>query len=165
MIRDAEPRDAAELARVHVTSWQTAYRGLINQAFLDAMTIESRIERWDTLLSHVRGRVLVTEADGKVAGFCSVGPADADGWGEVYAIYLAPEHWGVGLGRGLLEAGEKALGENGHGRAQLWVLSTNARARAFYQRQGWTLGRPIRIENIGGSDVTEVRYEKPLTEL
>lgn len=165
MIRDAEPRDAAELARVHVTSWQSAYRGMINQAFLDAMTIDSRIERWDALLSHVRGRVLVTVVAGEVAGFCSVGPADADGLGEVYAIYLAPEHWGVGLGRGLLEAGEKALGENGHHRALLWVLSTNERARAFYQRQGWTLGRPIRIENIGGSDVTEVRYEKPLTGL
>jgi len=165
VIRDAEPRDAAELARVHVTSWQSAYRGLINQAFLDAMTIEGRIERWDALLSHVRGRVLVTEVEGEVAGFCSVGPADADGLGEVYAIYLAPEHWGVGLGRDLLEAGERALGENGHHLALLWVLSTNERARTFYERQGWTLGRPIRIENIGGSDVTEVRYEKPLTGL
>jgi GNAT superfamily N-acetyltransferase len=165
MIRDAMPRDAADLALVHVTSWQSAYQGLIDQAFLDAMSVESRIERWDALLGHVRGRVLVTEVAGVAVGFCSLGPADHEEWGEVYALYLAPEHWGMGLGRGLLQAGEKALAEDGHDRALLWVLETNPRARAFYERQGWALGKPIRIENIGGADVTEVRYERSLREL
>jgi GNAT superfamily N-acetyltransferase len=162
VIRDAEPRDATDLARVHVSSWQTAYRGLIDQAFLDAMTVQSRIERWDALLSHLRGRVLVIEANQSVVGFCSIGPTELGEWGEVYAIYLAPARWGEGLGRDLLVAGETALAEVGHTRALLWVLEANTRARAFYERQGWVLGKPIRIENIGGRDVTEVRYERSL---
>jgi GNAT superfamily N-acetyltransferase len=82
--------------------------------------------------------------------------------GEVYAIYVDPHRWGEGIGRDLLAAGEQALIDDGHWQALLWVLDGNTRARAFYERQGWAQGKPIRIENIGGTDVNEVRYEKPL---
>jgi ribosomal protein S18 acetylase RimI-like enzyme len=164
MIRTARLDDAADLARVHVRSWQTAYRGLVHQAYLDSMSVESRIDGWNRILN--RGtRVLLAEEDVEVVGFCSLGPADHDGWGEIYSIYVAPEHWGVGLGRELLVAGEAALTESGLERALLWVLDGNTRARKFYERQGWLLGKPIRIENIGGSDLTEVRYEKSLAQL
>ncbi|MGH8915923.1 MAG: GNAT family N-acetyltransferase [Acidimicrobiia bacterium] len=162
MIRDARLEDAAGLARVHVSSWQAAYRGLIDQAFLDSLDVESRTERWDRLLMQTRGRVLVSEADGEIAGFCTVGPSTDPEWGEVYAIYVAPEHWGVGLGRDLLDAGEQALSDAGEELALLWVLAGNTRARSFYERQGWRLGKPIRIENIGGTDFNEARYEKSL---
>ncbi|HEX5695665.1 MAG TPA: GNAT family N-acetyltransferase [Acidimicrobiia bacterium] len=162
MIRDAELGDAPDLARVHVASWQRAYVGLIDQSFLDAMSVESRIERWNHVLGQDRTRVLVAEAGGSVVGFCSLGPADQGGWGEIYAIYVDPEHWGEGLGRALLAAGELALSTAGHRRAVLWVLEGNLRARVFYERQGWVSAKPIRLENIGGSQVTEIRYEKHL---
>lgn len=162
MIRNAEPGDAEGVARVHIASWQMAYRGLIDQAFLDSMDIESRVESWNRILRQHRGRVLVGEEGGVIVGFCVVGPATDDDWGEVYSIYADPDHWGEGLGRDLLAAGERALVDDGHQRALLWVLDGNHRARAFYERQGWTLGKPIRIESIGGADVNEVRYEKPL---
>jgi len=162
MIRDARPRDVDDLARVHVTSWQTAYVGLIDQVFLDALDVETRAERWRALLDQGRGRILVVEADRRVVGFCSLGSAGHGDWGEVYAIYLAPERWGEGLGRDLLAAAESALLSSGHHEALLWVLAGNNRARTFYERQGWRMGKPIRLENIGGVDVTEVRYEKSL---
>jgi ribosomal protein S18 acetylase RimI-like enzyme len=162
MIRDARPEDAPGLAVVHVASWQEAYRGLIDQAFLDSMDVEIRTETWNGILRQHRGRVLVAESDGGIAGFCAVGQSTNPGWGEIYAIYLDPRHWGRGLGGDLLAAGEQALSDEGEERALLWVLDANRRARAFYERQGWTKGKPIRIENIGGNDVTEVRYEKSL---
>jgi GNAT superfamily N-acetyltransferase len=162
MIRSAEPGDGADLARVHVTSWQAAYKGLVNQDFLDSLDIEARTAWWDRALGREANLVSVAEIDGAVEGFCLAGASGDEGWGEVFAIYVAPEHWGTGLGRGLLEAGEGALLGAGHERALLWVLDGNARARAFYQRQGWALGKPIRIENIGGADLTEVRYETSL---
>jgi len=162
MIRTAEPADAIGVARVHVASWQTAYPGLIDQGFLDALDVESRTESWNRILRQTRGRVLVSEQDGVIVGFCAVGPATDDDWGEVYAIYLDPDQWGRGLGRDLLAESEQALIDDGYWRGLLWVLDRNARARAFYERQGWTLGKPIRLETIGGTDVNEVRYEKAL---
>jgi GNAT superfamily N-acetyltransferase len=147
---------------VQVASWQAAYPGLIDQAFLDSLDVDGRTRSWDRILHQTRGKVLLAEEGGEVAGFCAVGPAIEDDWGEVFAIYADPALWGTGLGRDLLAAGERSLFEAGHHRALLWVLEGNARARSFYERQGWSLGKPIRIEAIGGADVTEVRYEKPL---
>jgi GNAT superfamily N-acetyltransferase len=162
-IREAEVDDAEGLARVNVTSWQAAYPGLIDQAFLDSLDIRDRTQSWDRVLRQSRGTVLVAEEGGIIVGFCAVGPAIDVDWGEVFAIYVDPGRWGAGLGRDLLGVGERTLAEAGFWRAMLWVLGGNARARAFYERQGWSLGKPIRVEYIGGSDVNEVRYEKPLT--
>ena len=76
-----------------------------------------------------------------------------------------PERWGMGLGRALLATSEALLADMGFIRAMLWVLEGNDRARAFYQRQGWSQGAPFRLETIGGTEVTEVRYEKSLAPL
>jgi len=61
-----------------------------------------------------------------------------------------------------LEAGEAHLASDGFERCLLWVLEGNSRARAFYERQGWVKGNPIRLETIGGTEITEARYEKAL---
>jgi ribosomal protein S18 acetylase RimI-like enzyme len=164
MIRDALLPDAANLAQVHVASWQEAYRGLIDQSFLDSLDVTGRTETWDRILRQGRVRVLVAESDDRIVGFCTVGRSADEGWGEVYSIYLSPGHWGRGLGRDLLASGEQALSEAGEERALLWVLDTNRRARGFYERQGWVLGRSFRIERFGDHDVTEVRYEKSLAQ-
>ena len=163
MIRPARLEDAAELAMVNVTSWQEAYRGLIDQAFLDSLDVADRTEAWDRILRQQRARVLVAEASDGVIGFCTVGQSSDQGWGEVFSIYLLPGQWGRGVGRRLLASGERALSETGEQRALLWVLDTNQRARGFYERQGWMLAKPIRLEKFGEFDVTEVRYEKSLT--
>jgi hypothetical protein len=40
----------------------------------------------------------------------------------------------------------------------LWVLDTNARAREFYERHGWSLDGRTMQQEIGGATATEVRY-------
>lgn len=162
IIREAEPGDAGGMARVQVASWQAAYPGLIDQGFLDSLDVEGRTQSWARILHQPRGRVLLAESRGVVIGFCAVGPALDEDWGEVFALYLDPTRWGKGVGRDMLAAGERGLAGAGYRQALLWVLEGNTRARAFYARQGWGLGKPIRIEAIGGVDVTEVRYEKVL---
>jgi CTP:molybdopterin cytidylyltransferase MocA len=64
----------------------------------------------------------------------------------------------------LLDAGAATLRDEGFDRGLLWVLEANTRARRFYERQGWRVGKPIRVEDIGGNQVTEVRYEIDLTD-
>jgi GNAT superfamily N-acetyltransferase len=163
VIRSAMPEDAADLARVHVTTWQAAYPGMIDQGFLDSMDLEGREEWWERAVAREANLIRVAVIEHRVEGFCLAAASTTKGWGEVYSIYVTAEHWGKGLGRLLLAAGESALVGAGFDRALLWVLRDNSRARVFYERQGWALGKPMRIENIGGSDVTEVRYEKALT--
>lgn len=57
--------------------------------------------------------------------------------GEIYGFYLHPDHWRSGLADELMDASIGALVEDGWASARLWVLAENARARRFYERQGW----------------------------
>jgi ribosomal protein S18 acetylase RimI-like enzyme len=160
-IRWATPADAAGLAEVHVVAWQRAYRGILGDDFLDSMDFGSREAWWAGYLG--RGaRVSVSEREGMIVGFCNAGASSDAGWGEIFAIYVHPDHWGTGLGRELMVAGESSLVASGFDRALLWVLEENRRARDFYERRGWSQGGPIKIEDIGGTQVNEVRYQKDL---
>ena len=160
MVRLANPDDAHAIAEVHVRSWQSAYRGVVADEFLDSLDVDRRTEMIARLIGDETKALLVSERDWRVAGFSLLAASDDEGWGEVLAIYAAPDHWGVGVGYDLMEASVSWLAEAGYERAMLMVLEANPRARAFYERQGWSLGKRIRIENIGGRDLTEVRYEK-----
>jgi ribosomal protein S18 acetylase RimI-like enzyme len=147
---------------VHVASWQHAYTGVLPGAFLRSLDRGQR-ERWWRRFIEQGARVHVIGED-RVQGFCHAGPSEDDGWGEVFSIYVHPAHWGEGLGRTLLDAGAATLRDEGFDRGLLWVLEANTRARRFYERQGWRVGKPIRVEDIGGNQVTEVRYEIDLTD-
>jgi GNAT superfamily N-acetyltransferase len=57
--------------------------------------------------------------------------------GELYAINVRPDRWGVGAGRALLAAVHARLADFGYRSAVLWVAPGNQRARAVYERYGW----------------------------
>jgi hypothetical protein len=45
-VREAKPQDAADVAGVHVRSWQVAYRGLFPDDYLDGLRAEDRMARY-----------------------------------------------------------------------------------------------------------------------
>lgn len=161
VVRWAKVDDADALADVHVSSWQRAYAGIFPDQFLAGLDRDRRARWWGNFIGE-GANVHVSDAGG-VVGFCHASDSEDEGWGEVFSIYVHPDHWGDGHGRGLLDAAESAMATDGHVRACLWVLEANHRGRRFYERQGWGVGKPIRVEEIGGVQVTELRYEKDLT--
>jgi hypothetical protein len=44
-LRPAVPGDSLAVARIHVRAWQTAYRGLLPDAYLDGLRAEDRAAR------------------------------------------------------------------------------------------------------------------------
>jgi GNAT superfamily N-acetyltransferase len=170
MIRDARPADAARLSEIHATSWQSAYRGLLSDHFLDHLGPSCRLDFWESRLARVppRWAVLVSESrDHIVTGFVTIGPCRDDDRtepenGELYAMYLMPECWGLGHGRLLLLAAESRFLEYQYRDAGLWVLRDNERARRFYERGGWAFDGARQRMVIGGDAVAAVRYVKVL---
>ncbi|HTW06745.1 MAG TPA: GNAT family N-acetyltransferase [Acidimicrobiales bacterium] len=169
MVRAAELSDAAGIGLVHVRSWQAAYRDLVPQSFLDGLDAEQRGAGWARYLGaspHEREAVLVAELDGQVVGFASVGPSrdgDADGVGEVRAIYLLADRWGQGMGRELMRAALDALRALGFTQASLWVLGSNQRARRFYEAGGWCPDGASKSDDSRGFLLTEVRYTRAIS--
>jgi len=169
MARLATISDVPAIARVQVASWHGVYRGLMPDEVIDGLTVERRIAQWNGFFA--RGdddeTMLVAEHGGSIVGMASLGPCrdeDADPTtGEVRAIYVAPDHWGHGHGRDLMEASTAWLAGAGFADAALWVLDTNDRARRFYEAAGWAADGGDRIEDLYGARLSEVRYRMSLS--
>ncbi|HUP85561.1 MAG TPA: GNAT family N-acetyltransferase [Acidimicrobiales bacterium] len=172
VVRRAEVSDADAIGSIHVRAWQYGYRGQMPDDFLDGLSVEDRQASWREGLPELPAdrRVLVVEdpVDGHVCGFSTLGVVRFDGTstpgeGEVWAINLEPEAWGRGIGAPLLHAAADELRRWGRDVAVLWVLDTNARARRFYEREGWTPDGGVKDDEFGGQVVHEVRYRRVLS--
>ena len=84
------------------------------------------------------------------------------GVAEVYAIYLAPEWFGAGVGRRLLDRTVEALGGLGFRDSTLWVLEVNDRARRFYEAAGWRWDRARSMHADAGLTEPILRYRQAL---
>jgi hypothetical protein len=99
-IREATPRDALEVARVHVRAWQVGYRGLLPEAYLDGLRAEDRAARYTFGDADQRSpATMVVIDEGAIRGFATTGPARAGGAeaGELLALYVDPDFWGPRL--------------------------------------------------------------------
>lgn len=165
-IRAAVPADAEEISRVHIATWQRAYRGQVSDAFLDGLSdrIEGRVAWWRERLA-AGATALVTRDGEQLTGFVGFGAAEpptAPALGEVYAIYVDAPYWDRGHGRALMSGALEALRGRGFAAAVLWVLESNVRARRFYERGGWAVDGGTKTEAIGGETLREVRYRRSL---
>src|SRR5207248_10350455 len=91
LIRPADVEDAAAIARVHVESWRTTYRGLLPDDFLDSLSEGRYLERWLRSLGDEATRVYVAEDNHEAVAFASGGRerAGEGGYaGQLYAIHV-----------------------------------------------------------------------------
>ena len=165
LIRRAEPQDAPGVARVHVASWRQAYRGLLPQEYLDSLSVETRTTTWAKAFSQSPDQLsttLVGELDGQIIGFACVGPSRDDDTdpapAELWGLYLDPAHWGAGHGHTLHTEALEVARVSGAAAATLWVLTTNQRARHFYERHGWVADGTVKTVWRGSVQLDETRY-------
>lgn len=132
--------DAEELAWVHAQAWREAYGELLPERFYDDAARERRQAMWAEVLSEEDAgeRVRVARLNGRIVGFVRRGPAvEHQGHPpsrdeQLYALYALASFYGHGVGQALLD--EALSGRP----AQLWVAKDNARARRFYEKNGFT---------------------------
>ncbi|GLV59415.1 putative N-acetyltransferase YuaI [Dictyobacter sp. S3.2.2.5] len=164
-IRPATLQDVEGLARVHVDTWRTTYRGLIPADYLAGLTYEPRLRMWTQILNRAAEHnfvfVAVGEA-GQVVGFISGGPERSNHAvykGELYAIYILADQQGQGIGRELVRVLSRSLIQAGFSSMLVWVLDGNP-AQHFYLRLGgqYIASKP---EQIGGAELTELAYGWP----
>ncbi len=163
MVRQATPADAPAIARVQVDTWRTAYRGIVADDFLAALSYEERARMWSRALSDAEGgshTYVGQDADGQVVAFISRGRGQSDDpehEAELYAIYVLEEHQGEGLGRLLVRRLVEGLERAGMRSMLLWVFAENHSARRFYERIGGQYVRTQEFE-LGGVTMQEVAY-------
>lgn len=160
-IRPAVPDDLMMIASVLVSTWRATFRGIIADAYLDAMTVE------DQAIRHARrmrfpGSFMMAAADmaeGRVIGFANYGkargmPPAFDR--ELFELYLLPEFHGAGLGSALVRSVAAHCRETGGTSLFAWVLKDNPN-RAFYERLGARAVGEGRV-GVGRESLDQVAY-------
>ncbi|MDG4863358.1 GNAT family N-acetyltransferase [Streptomyces sp. T-3] len=176
-IREMTEADCEAVAEIRVRGWQTAYKGLIPQAHLDAMSIEDDAARRRELWAERKSTVvnLIAERDGIPVGWAAYGPYRTDGPYpddaqrradcELYAIYVRPGQYGGGIGQALMAETLAGATAAGYPRVCLWVLTKNARARRFYERAGFHADGAEEPFEVDGVPVPEMRYAQVVGDL
>jgi ribosomal protein S18 acetylase RimI-like enzyme len=164
LIRKASLQDAADIASVHVVSWQESYRGIIPNIHLDSLDVAQRTDNWKARLDpkNEGHYVFVAILEGQLCGFVGGGAARSaaqelqDFDGEIYAIYVLQAAKGKGIGRLLMRKMAETLQANEFKKAMLWVLADNP-TRGFYEHLG---GQEIKrkIVPIAGVELPEIAY-------
>ncbi|MFD4562614.1 GNAT family N-acetyltransferase [Streptomyces sp. NPDC058469] len=168
-IRPMTFADCDRVSKIRVLGWQFAYRGLMPQPFLDALSATADAERRRARLAQGDDSVvnLVATRGAELIGWAALGPY-RDGElrtedAELYALYLDPQHVGTGAGRALVQEALRQCATLGHDRVLLWVVRGNARARRFYERAGFRTDGAEEPYEVEGVLVPEVRYVRELT--
>ena len=167
IVRAAVPGDAPSMAALHVRAWRATYTGMLPEEFLAGLKVEDREAMWRgsvTAPEVAPGEriILVAEADGALVGLAAAGHARGDdelGLGELYSINVDPPAWGRCAGRALLAAAAAWL-DGRFATSILWVVDSNQRARALYERAGWSADGATKVEVYAGTSVDNCRYRR-----
>lgn len=134
--------DAPAVARLHAESWRAAYRGILDDAYLDAAVFGERAALWHARLVDQQDtplEVWLMEDARALLGFGSLCPDAEPAFGPLIDnLHVRAELKGGGLGRELAAALDARIAALGATRHHLWVLEANRAARAFYRRIGGT---------------------------
>ena len=144
-IASGDPAEAAALRELHLTTWEATYRDRASEAWYGKRLAAHAVRDWGEIVRSRAARgggVLTARSAGRIVGLCQYGPTedpdhDPEQVGQIQRLYVHPERQGIGIGRSLLTASVDRIRRRGGCRTTLWVLETDQRARAFYERLGW----------------------------
>ena len=142
IIRKPSADDADAIARVHVGTWRTAYKGILPDDYLAKLSYEARRQMWEKSLSNPDSTHMVHVAEHEsngIVGFADGGPerhGDSRYKAELYGIYVLAEYQRQGIGTMLMQAVAGELAQRGFVNIVLWALEANHPTRAFYEALG-----------------------------
>ena len=154
--RLASSSDTATIAHLHALSWQTAYKNVLNEHFLENEVENERLKYWqdkfDPMQQTEHQWVLLAEDAGKLQGFiCVIGDENKNYGSLIDNLHVHPQRRGQGLGRQLLETGLAHIRENFSEKgAYLWVFKNNQPAVNFYEKAGGLCAELALSENPDG---------------
>jgi ribosomal protein S18 acetylase RimI-like enzyme len=160
-LRTALLADAAAVARIHVESWNVAYRGIMPDDVIARTDLAYRTRFWGERIAVREWPVFVIDEEGEVVAFCQMIPSrdpddDPARVGHITSLHVLPHLRGRGHGRALLDHVRQELRRRGFADLTLWVLEENRDARRFYEKYGFQVDGGTR--KYPKTDVPEVRY-------
>lgn len=160
-LRRATPADAAAVGRIHVESWNVAYRGIMPDDVIAKTDLAYRTQFWAERIADRDWPVFVIEEQDECVAFCQMIPSrdpddDSTQIGHITSLHVLPWLRGKGYGHLLMNHVLAEFRKRGFSAVTLWVLEQNLPARRFYEQYGFRLDAATRP--YPRTEVPEVRY-------
>ena len=141
LLREAVRADASHIARLHTQSWQAAYGHILPAAYLLEKAPAEHVAHWENYMAQpaeARGLVILAEHEGVPVGFVSAENVDDPSYGTLLdCLHVLATHQQCGVGKLMIDAARRWTKAQNQNLMHLYVLDANARAIAFYERNGW----------------------------
>ncbi|GAA4333714.1 GNAT family N-acetyltransferase [Variovorax defluvii] len=164
-VRPAVLRDAKAIAEVHAAAARAAYADVLPEDQLRALAPATREAKWREAIEYAEPQVHVAVLGEEVVGFVgfdrSRDPKTPSTTGEIWAIYVRPDHWGQGVGVALWDAAREGLEEEGCTVVTVWVPLRNDRALRFHELAGFKREmKTAKTTSLGDVRIEEIRLKR-----
>lgn len=162
-IRQATEKDIPAITHTYVQAWQSTYRGLLPQPFLEAINPLSAEQTFQESFQSEKFSYFVLLAEnpgGETMGYLDGGRDREDpgkDLGEIYGMYLLEPFQRRGIGRQLMREAFRKFKDLGFREVRTWVLREGL-ARGFYEKAGGKPGTETKLMSIGKDSMTLVSY-------
>jgi len=158
IIRKALPEDARDYTNCHISIWQSAYKGIVPDEYLNNMPaeVEQLVKKHTNILKNPGDcEYYCAMLSNQMIGFIVINPCA----GEIRAIYLLEAFWGRGYGKEMLDFAVDELKRVGQNEVFLWVFDGNTRAKRLYEKNNFSFDGTNRVVNkYGGVPLVQLRY-------
>ncbi len=153
-IEKPKKEDANEIAKLVIDSWQTTYKGLIDDNYLNSLKIENAKKRWKEEIVE-NNNILIYKEDNKILGVIKYDESESEKEnGEVFVLYVKPKEKRKGIGTKLFNTAKQELLKCGYKDMIVWCLDGNMIGENFYLKSGGCK-KEKRLFNINGINVCE----------
>ncbi|MBM3387788.1 MAG: GNAT family N-acetyltransferase [Betaproteobacteria bacterium] len=166
-VRFAKLADAAAVANLHLIASRALYEGQVSEAHWQATPMAKRVGFWKEAIEYGEPQVLVATHGGEIVGFVgfdrSRDPKSKNTTGELWALYVDPDHLGQGAGLALWDAAREGLQDEDCTDVTVWVPLASAPALRFFDAAGFKREmNTARTVPLGDVRVEEIRFKRAL---
>jgi len=166
-LRPATLRDAKQIAEIHNAGVRDAFRTLFSDTPAPVVPLDKRQAYWREAIEYSEPQVHVAFDEDGLVGFVGFDRSRDKGtpptMGEIWAIFVAPQHWNCGVGLALWDAAREGLMEEGCTHVSIWLPLANERALRFHELAGFKRDMAsARTVPVGAARVEEIRLKRAL---
>lgn len=161
IIRKAHKSDLSFIAKIHVDTWNTSYKGIIPDEYLKGRSYKEQEQKWlQRIFDNPNSKEFMYAAEneeGKILGFASASIENKEETDSIlYTIYILKEYQRQGIGKLLLKSIVKDLKTLKAKSMITWVFEDNP-SRRFYEALGAKKFKE-KLVNIRERDIKEIAY-------
>ncbi len=136
-LREALAPDIESVSTLWLANWQSTYRGLLPDSFLDSLTLQGAMKTWGGYAKAPENRIYAAFEDGTFLGFAACEPdTELNGCLYLHSLHVVTVARGRGVGTRLISRVWERTRELECDRLSICVVRGNENARRLYAKLG-----------------------------